>query len=774
MEFGTHDDTKRKRRTHFPAFLALLLAATQWAGAELIDLSQTVVVTDGDARIPAEAFVGEIARKTGLTWEIVSAAPSDGPSVQITVDNSAGLPAEGYRVVSEGSTVTITGADKRGALFGAGFFLRKMVWSQGSVSFAEGTTESAPQYSIRGHQLGYRPTANSWDAWSPEEFERYILELAFLGLNAVENIPYQLTDTNPLMQHSRMDINIHMSRVCEKYDLDYWIWLPAPDDITVEEDRLQKMRENGELFRQTPRVDGVFVPGGDPGDNHPSVLLPFLQELNDSLKKYHPNAGVWTSLQKFDEEKTDCFLNYLQEHQPTWLEGIVDGPWAPPINSIRHRIPSQYSIRSYPDITHNVRCQFHVPWWDPVFAYTLGREACNPRPEHFAGIFREIIPPTDGFVTYSDGVHDDVNKVLWNLLGWSQEADIREILVDYCNFFFGSAVASDAADGILALEQNWYGPVIHNGGIETAFNHWKALEAAHPELRTNWRWQLCLLRAYYDSYMRNRRIHEYGLEQEAYDVLVNAQEQGADAAMTAALEVLNRVTSEEICTDRKARIVELCEELNQSISLQTSVERYGARNPERGAVLDFIDLPLNNRWWLEDEFTRIRGFSSEDEKLARLEVIRTWENPGPGSYYDDIGDVSQCPHVLRGESIVTDPAFDRTAVPFFLKWDDGFTRKRNSWPTNVHWPEGMVYDNLDTEATYVIRVTGTGRLVMRVNGEILTSDNEDGGVGEFRHYAVPQNLTQTGRLELTWDDVDAGSVRWRQYSRIAEVWLLKQ
>ena len=35
----------------------------------------------------------------------------------------------------------------------------------------------------------------------------------------------------------------------------------------------------------------------------------------------------------------------------------------------------------------------------------------------------------DGFVTYSDGVTDDVNKVIWNACGGDTEQSVEEILV---------------------------------------------------------------------------------------------------------------------------------------------------------------------------------------------------------------------------------------------------------------------------------------------------------------------------------------------------------
>ena len=51
--------------------------------------------------------------------------------------------------------------------------------------------------------------------------------------------------------------------------------------------------------------------------------------------------------------------------------------------------------------------------------------------------------------------------------------------------------------------------------------------------------------------------------------------------------------------------------------MQTSVKKYNASGAERGAILDFLDYPLNNRWWLADEFEKIRQMKSEKEKTRQ-------------------------------------------------------------------------------------------------------------------------------------------------------------
>ena len=48
--------------------------------------------------------------------------------------------------------------------------------------------------------------------------------------------------------------------------------------------------------------------------------------------------------------------------------------------------------------------------------------------------------------------------------------------------------------------------------MEATLTQWRQLEREAPELRGNWRWQLCLLRAYYDAYTRRRLIDESELE----------------------------------------------------------------------------------------------------------------------------------------------------------------------------------------------------------------------------------------------------------------------
>ena len=91
--------------------------------------------------------------------------------------------------------VAVVGNDARGVLFGVGRLLRELHMRAGRVSLTDGSSvASAPKYPLRGHQLGYRPKTNSYDAWDLAQWERYIRELAVFGTNAIELIPPRSDD----------------------------------------------------------------------------------------------------------------------------------------------------------------------------------------------------------------------------------------------------------------------------------------------------------------------------------------------------------------------------------------------------------------------------------------------------------------------------------------------------------------------------------------------------------------------------------------------------
>jgi hypothetical protein len=490
------------------------------------------------------------------------------------------------------------------------------------------------------------------------------------------------------------------------------------------------------------------------------------------VRKYFPKCGIWISLQGFNKTQVDYFYDYVNREQPKWLTGLVSGPSSPRMEEGRRRMPAQYKHRHYPDITHSVRAQYPVTWWDPAFGMTLGRECINPRPVFESALHNYYAPLTDGFLTYSDGVHDDMNKVIWSLSAWDPNMPVRDQVLAYTRTFFGNKVAEEAADGILALEKNWEGPIGENGGIDATLALWDALDANAPELRGNWRWQMYQLRAVYDAYQRHRNMYEVELEKEANAALL-ANTSDPSAAIDSAMTIMNRAVSVPVRPDLRKRIDELCEALFKSIQLQTSVEKYTASGAERGAVLDMVDRPLNNRWWLEDEFKKVREMTDKNAQIARLKEIATWENPEGCVFYDSVGNVSKAQHVLRGETTDTDPNHERSLNPDHVWKDNGLCRDRISWMTYLDWPVGVRYP-VEPGGSYVLRMAGQGVALTKVDGVRVQPTKDGKTPAEIKEFPVPASATEDGDIVITWDVPDEQQLNWRQRSRLNEIWLIKK
>jgi len=765
--------------------LLLLLLAWTAAPARALDLTRATVVApaslSGPERKAVAMLVDEVEKRSQERWTV---APSAQAGAVIRIARGQGA-AEGYSIRSSGQEVAIAGNDARGVLFGIGCLLRHLHMTRGAVSLADGfQITTAPRYALRGHQLGYRPKTNSYDGWNVAMWEQYIRDLAVFGANAVELIPPRSDDAadSPHFPLPPMRMMVEMSRLLDEYGLDVWVWYPAMDpDYSNPATVDAAVREWADVLRRLPRVDAVFVPGGDPGHTAPRDLMALLEKQTESLHRLHPKAQMWVSPQGFNQEWLDEFLAILKDRQPAWLTGIVFGPQQRiSLRALRAAVPRRYPIRHYPDITHSLHSQYPVPDWDFAYAATEGREVINPRPAGEARIFRLLQPDTIGFLTYSEGCNDDVNKAVWSALGWDPDMPVIEILRQYARYYIADGLAEPFAQGLLALEGNWRAPLAANAGVETTLAQFRSMErAATPQVRANWRFQQALYRAYYDAYTRARLLWEQDLERRAVDRLRAAPSIGSPAAMAQAEAILDRAIEGHVAGDLRARCFELAEALFQSIRMQLSVERYQAIAVDRGANLDTIDRPLNNRTWLLDRFAEVRRLEPEAARLRAIDGIVNWTDPGPGGFYDDLGSAALQPHLVRGPGFQEDPAFLQSSLAGFQynahyrsSWWD-YAESLNDAPLRMH------YGNLDPDAQYRIRVVYAGdsparkiRLAAGDKFEVHPLMTKPSPVAPVE-FDIPRPATRKGELDLSWyrEPGLGGNGRGCQ---VSEVWLMRK
>ncbi|WP_353722192.1 hypothetical protein [Dyadobacter sp. 676] len=796
----------------------LLIFALQAIPAlpQSIDLSKSRIFSPTGKAVLSrsiEILQSEVEKRTGLKLPIAKKLPKNESVILVVAESDLSKLPEQFRnavlalpeIKSEGfklavipglNSVIIAGKDRRGILYGVGRLLRKAEMTEGKLQLPKGLAIStSPRYPMRGHQLGYRPKTNAYDAFTVAGFDQYIRELALFGANTIEILPPR-TDDDATSRHMKIpaaQMMVEQSRICKSYGLDVSMWYPNMGKNYVDPDSVaRELAEREQVFASLPKLDGVFVPAGDPGELEPDVLFAWLEKEAAVLQKYHPNAKIWVSPQVFrpTQKWFDAFFNHANKEYP-WFGGVVFGPWVKiPVRKIREMLKPTIPIRHYPDITHNYSAQYPVPHWDLAWAMTLGRESINPRPFDEKAIHNALDQYGIGSVSYSEGTNDDVNKFVWSDQDWDPEMPVMETLRDYSRLFLGPQYHETAAQAIVGLERNWRGEVITNDGIDLTLRQWQKMEQNAPlKLMQNPRFQMGLIRAYFDAYTRQRLIYETALEQQARRALTSAGASGTVKAMREAEKVLEKAWKEPILPEYQQKCHDLADSLFKSIGAQLTMKKHGAMSG-RGNFVDLINMPLNDAPYLLDQIKRIEKLGSEAEMVREIDQLLHRTDPGPGGFYDHFGDPESWYRVVPNLPWEEDPgSLQSPRIGFGVglvgeEWVDeiqatGFKGQvtPKAWmkqaKTLYDQPLRIRYDNLDPDATYRIRISYTGRFRSRMkmttdDGQTIHDFIQTGEQPTFE-FQIPRSATADGQVIFEWTCGEG-----ERGSQVTEIWLMKQ
>lgn len=571
------------------------------------------VFADGEIeRKAADLFAEEIELRTGKRPEI---NPEGFSGKRITFASDGYSEDEGFRIIQSEDEIRISASRLRGFIYGYSHILKKSVIEKGELYLTCSVACSkTPSFGIRGHQLSYRHMNNTYDAWDLSTYERYIRDLMFFGTNMIEGDSGIDHERNPLMKMSGKEAIEGVSAICKKLDLDFSVFHPLSKSDTDEE-ALDYVRD---VYSDIPEFSVIFPPGGDPGDLTAGAFAERCKKIKKELVKKYPDIELWPSAQAPHQypDWGEEFLNELRA-KPAEFDGVIFGPNHPmTLDELRRGAPLGYPIRFYPDITHNVRCETPVHFkrndWHYAFAATLSRESVNPRPREYRLFHKLMRSYVCGTVTYSEGVNDDLNKMIWGDMDFDFSVQLRESVADYARVFFPGSDCEKIADLIFCLELGWEGDPAENPLIDLTFRGFGELKDSDPPLMGNWRFVLLLFRAACDEYVRKRRIFELDLISEASSSVASGDVDGAE-------RILRTDLPEELRLLR-ASLFDYAETAFRLIGIQLDVEHFYGMNPERGCTLDTIDEPVTDRLWLLEKFADERSRSSIEKYFRRNSV----------------------------------------------------------------------------------------------------------------------------------------------------------
>ncbi len=240
----------------------------------------------------------------------------------------------------------------------------------------------------------------------------------------------------------------------------------------------------------------------------------------------------------------------------------------------------------------------------------------------------------------------------------------------------------------------------------------------------------------------------------------------------------------------RKRIFELGDDLYKSIRMQLSVKLYKAIAIDRGATLDTIDYQLSNKAWIKQHLSAARKLKDEAARLKAIREVAEWTNPGPGGYYDDLGNSARQPHLVVGEGFERDPGFLASARVGFAGGDaprDITPNLAGAWRSSwldhaeslIDAPLSMHYTDLDPTAQYKLRVVYAGdaldrpiRLVADDDIEIHPMIDKPRPIRPIE-FDIPRAATRTGTLTLHWNRQQGRGDNGRG-CQVSEAWLMKK
>jgi hypothetical protein len=478
----------------------------------------------------------------------ITCAPDDKAvdGLQLILQISPEREEESFHIVSTPDAIRITAGSFRSILYGLGKFLRSCHFTpEGIIPGRQmdiSNDESRPQKTFRGMYFATHFHNYYHDAPLPE-IRHYIEDLALWGTNTIEvwfDMHHYTGIDDPAAQE--MIERLHAILQCAK-DLGLRTCLGCLGN---------------EAFADSPaelRADyntGRANYGVELCPNKPGALDLMVQWFREVLLSFADIAPDFIALCPYDQGGCACerckpwgangFLKVAQAKAKlaralfpqtqiilhTWLfdyqknqgewEGLAEAfakgnDWCDYIQAdshetfpafpLEHGVPGNLPLLNFPEIS---MWRMH-PW---------GGFGANPLPHRFQRLWEPVKSLISGGLPYSEGIYEDINKVLLLQWYWKPDRTYQDILQEYIAYEYSPEVVDDVLSVIDTLEanhnhvwvMNWNRRLQTRSGIGYHSDPHQALALMKnadgklsEKIKSSWRWRILYLRAEIDAHL---------------------------------------------------------------------------------------------------------------------------------------------------------------------------------------------------------------------------------------------------------------------------------
>ena len=216
-----------------------------------------------------------------------------------------------------------------------------------------------------------------------------------------------------------------------------------------------------------------------------------------------PPAGEWTGLSQALAEDP-CLIDFVM------ADAHEDYPRYP----LENGVPGDKPLLNFPEIS----MWGMSPW---------GGYGANPLPAHLQSLWNQVKGVVAGGFPYSEGIYEDINKVIYSQFYWDPTQSARESVKAYAAAYFSPDVAESIADAVDILERNHkrsnrvrISPVPGSTKKALALMN-EAKAKLTKEVQQSWRWRILYLRTQIDDILAKTNGRFQGEElKQAFDELV--------------------------------------------------------------------------------------------------------------------------------------------------------------------------------------------------------------------------------------------------------------
>ena len=462
------------------------------------------------------------------------------PALTVELAIAPGIGTEGFRIEDrQGGGVRIVGNDEGGLLYGVGKLLRSSRYDQGGFTPGAWRGTSVPVCPVRGVYIATH-FSNFYEAASEEEVQRYVEDLALWGVNtlvlhfphwqfngfddpaarkffdrakrimregkavgmrvglleaaneAFKSSPAELLNTpvpDALARHGSFGVQLCPAKpkAHEVLLRDWGRLLDEFADVGLDFINYWPYDEGGCGCKECwPWGARGYLRLGSELSTCTRAKFPKVRFILSTWTYDEPLCGEWEGLDKaLAEDKK--WVDYIQ------ADALEDFPRYP----LEKVVPGGLPLLNFPEIS----MWGQHPW---------GGYGANPLPGRFQRLWDQTQRKLSGGLPYSEGIYEDLNKVIVNQFYWDPARPAMETVKEYIAFEYSPRAVQQLASVVEAFEKNHKRDGIGPDAVAAFEKVQQADAQLTAQAKTAWRWRIFYLRALIDKELFERQGKKEG------------------------------------------------------------------------------------------------------------------------------------------------------------------------------------------------------------------------------------------------------------------------